>query len=73
MGRTVPSSSEQLDLLSRFDERCSAGSFFVTENWTGFFFSLLPGKQRRVQGKRGFRTPACGGLVVGLSYSSVLL
>lgn len=72
MGRAVPSSSEQLDLLSRFGDRCSAASFFVTENWTGFF-SLLPGKQRRAQGERGFRTPACGESVVGLSYFSVLL
>ena len=40
MGRTVPSSSDQLDLLNCFGEQCSAGSFFVTENWTGFFQPL---------------------------------
>lgn len=57
VGRTVPSSSEQLDLLRCFAELCSAGQVF---------FSLLPGKQKRVQEERGFRTAACGESVVGL-------
>lgn len=51
MGRTVPFSSEQLDLLSRFDERCSAGSFFVTENWTGFFSASYLAKKGGCRGK----------------------
>lgn len=49
--RTVPSSSDQLDLLSCVGEWCSAGSCFVTENWTGFFQPLTC-KQRRAEGER---------------------
>lgn len=36
MGRTVPSSSEQLDLLSCSGEPCSAGRYFLIANWIGF-------------------------------------
>lgn len=49
MGRSVISSSEQLDLLSCFGKRCSAGSF-VTENWTVRFFHPLTW-QRELRGE----------------------
>lgn len=43
MGRTVPSSSEQLDLLSYFDEqKLQAAS--LLQKIGQVFFSLLPGK-----------------------------
>lgn len=78
MGRTVPSSSEQLDLLSCFGELCTPGSFLVTGNWTFFFSaSYLANKGGHGVGggggERRFKTPACGESVVGLSYFSVLL
>jgi len=73
MGRAVPSSSEQLDLLSCFGELVLCRQLLCYGKLDRFFyFSLLPGKQQRVQGKREYRTPAYGESVVGLSYFSVV-
>lgn len=59
MGRTVPSSSEQLDLLSCSGEWALQVAALLQKNGQ-VFFSLLPGKQRRAQRERGFRTLVCG-------------
>lgn len=59
MCRTVPSSSEQLDLLSCSGEWAMQVAALLQKNGQ-VFFSLSPGKQRRAQGERGFRTLVCG-------------
>lgn len=58
MGRTVPSSSEQLHLLSCSGEWALQVAALLQKNGQ-VFFSLLPAKQRRAQGERGFRTLVC--------------
>lgn len=55
MGRTVPSSSEQLELLSCSGEWALQVAALLQKNGQ-FFFSLSPGKQRRAQGERRLRT-----------------
>lgn len=55
----VPSSSEQFDLLSCSGERALQVAALLQKNGQ-VLFSLLPGKQRRTQGGRGFRALISG-------------
>lgn len=50
-GRAVPSSSEQLDLLSGFGDRCSADSFFCYRRLDRFFQPLTWQTKEGTRGK----------------------
>lgn len=74
MGRTLPSSSEQLDLLSCSGEpscRRMLSYSKLDRFFHYFFFQPLTWQTKEGQEKRGFRTPACRQSVVGLSHFSV--